>query len=248
MTRPANPKLVNELLNITADLIIAKGARNVTMREIAGLAGVTPTTIHYYFGDKRGLFEAARLRAIAELDAAVDASIDASAEAVTQLRQVATAFFGWSRANPQGFALVFDALPSMVEPTEQSTRQYYATLVRLQEILQGGLERGELDCHDAQARAAVGFATLFGLADLYIDKRLPPRYLADPAALVEEALLVFLGSLTVAPVVPLKLAPVVPISGPRALSDDDLEGLAAAGPESCQPDPPSGPFSPGEPR
>ena len=58
MTRPANPKLVNELLNITRDLIIARGARNVTMREIAGLAGVTPTTIHYYFGDKRGLFEA----------------------------------------------------------------------------------------------------------------------------------------------------------------------------------------------
>ncbi|MEI6451199.1 MAG: TetR/AcrR family transcriptional regulator [Actinomycetes bacterium] len=256
MTRPANPKLVNELLNITTDLIIARGARNVTMREIAGLAGVTPTTIHYYFGDKRGLFEATRLRAIAELDAAVDVSIDASADAVTQLRQVATAFFGWSVANPQGFALVFDALPSMVEPTELSTRPYYATLVRLQEVLQGGLERGELDCHDAQARAAVGFATLFGLADLYINQRLPPQYLADPAALVEDALLVLLDScaaapvvpLALAPVVPLTLAPVVPISGPRALSDDDLEGLAAAGPEPCEPGPPGGPFSPDDHR
>ena len=246
MTRPANPKLVNELLNITTDLIIAKGARNVTMREIAGLAGVTPTTIHYYFGDKRGLFEATRLRAIAELDAAVDASIDASADAVTQLRQVATAFFGWSRANPRGFALVFDALPSMVEPAELSTRQYYGTLVRLQEILQGGLERGELDCHDAQARAAVGFATLFGLADLSINKRLPAKYVDDPAPILEDALLVFLDSCAAAPVVPLTLAPVVPISGPRALSDDDLEGLARLRAGRGEPGPPGGLFPPRE--
>jgi len=246
MTRPANPELVDALLRITTDLIIEKGARNVTMREIAGLAGVTPTTIHYYFGDKRGLFEAARLRAIAELDAVVDAAIDASADAVTQLRQVATAFFGWSVVHPQGFALVFDALPSMVEPAELSTRRYYGTLVRLQEILQGGLERGELDCHEAQARAAVGFATLFGLADLYINKRLPAKYVDDPAPILEDALLVFLGSCAAAPVVPLTLAPVVPISGPRALSDDDLEGLAAAGPEPEQPIALSGIFSPDE--
>ncbi len=248
MTRPANPKLVNELLNITRDLIIARGARNVTMREIAGLAGVTPTTIHYYFGDKRGLFEATRLRAIAELDAAVDVSIDASADAVTQLRQVATAFFGWSVANPQGFALIFDALPSMVEPAEPSTRQYYGTLVRLQEILQGGLERGELDCHDAQARAAVSFATLFGLADLYLYKRLPAQYVDDPAPILEDAMLVFLDSCAAAPVVPLTLAPVVPISGPRALSDDDLEGLAAAGPEPVPPISSQGLYTPDDPR
>ena len=246
MTRPPHPELVDELLVITTDLIIKKGARNVTLREIAGLAGVTPTTIHYYFGDKRGLFEAARLRAIAQLDAAVDAALDTSAEAVTQLRQVATAFFGWSLANPQGFALVFDALPPMEEPTELSTRQYYATLVRLQEVFQQGIARGELVCGDADARALVGFSLLFGLSNLYLNKRLPPRYWDDPAPVIEDALAVFLGACAVVPLAPLVLATVVPISAPRALSDDDLEGLAAAGPEPEQSGPLQGLFTPGE--
>lgn len=248
MTRPANPELVDKLLRITTDLIIEKGARNVTMREIAALAGVTPTTIHYYFSDKRGLFEAARQRAIAELDAAVDASLDASAEAVAQLRQVATAFFGWSLANPHSFALVFDALPSRVELSELSTRQYYATLVRLQEILRRGLERGELACGDPDARATVGFATLFGLSHLLVNRRLPAKYVDTPTPILEDAMLVLLDSCAAAPVVPLTLAPVVPISGSRALSDDDLEGLAAAGSEPGEPAEPGGPFLPGDPR
>ena len=246
MTRPPNPELVDALLRITTDLIIEKGPRNVTLREIAGLAGVTPTTIHYYFDDKRGLFEATKLRAVAELDAAVDASVDASADAVAQLRQLATAFVGWSVANPHGFALVFDALPPRTEQSEVLTRQYYATFERLQAIFARGMERGELACGDADARAAVGFATLFGLSHLYIKKRLPRQYWDDPTPLVEDAMGVFLSSCAPPPVESADLAPVVPISGPRALSDGDLEGLAAAGQEPEQLAPESRILMPGE--
>ena len=256
MTRPPNPELVNELLTITTKLIAEKGAAAVTMREIAALAGVTPTTIHYYFGDKRGLFEAARRRAIAELDSAVSASLEASAEAAVQLRQVATAFFEWSLANPRDFALIFDDLPLDAALPEALGRHDQATGVRLQEVLSRGLARGELVCGDPQARAAVIYATLFGLVDLCLKKRLPEQHLANPAVLLEDALRVLLGALEVAPVVPLALAPVVPlalapvvpISGSRALSDDELEELAAAGPEWEQPEPPSGIFTPGEQR
>ncbi len=238
MTRPANPELVDALLRITSDLVIEKGARNVTMREIAGLAGVTPTTIHYYFDDKRGLFEATRLRAVAELDEAVAASVEASAGAVEQLRQVATAFIEWSLANPHGFALVFDALPPRTEVAEALTMQDNTTVLRLREILRRGVERGVLVCGDADARATVGFATLFGLSHLLVNRRLPANYRDDPSPVIEDALAAFLGSCAA--------APVVPIAGPRALCDDDLDGLAAAGPEPCRPDAPSGLFSPGE--
>jgi AcrR family transcriptional regulator len=86
VTRPAHPALVNELLHITTALIAGKGAAADTMREIAGLAGVPPITIHYYHSDKRGLFEAAKRCANAELDKAVAAALDAPAGAVAQLR------------------------------------------------------------------------------------------------------------------------------------------------------------------
>ena len=242
MTRPANPELVNELLNITTALIADNGSSVVTMREIAERAGVTPTTIHYYFANKRGLFEAAKLRAVAELDAAVAAALEPAAGAVAQLRQAASAFFHWSLTNPHGFALIFEALPAGAELSDELGRRCRTTFLRLREIFRRGCANGELACDDADARAIVGFAALFGLVDLFLNKRLPPQYLADSRALLEDAMLVFLGACVPTPIMACALAPVVPIGGPLALSDDVLDELAAAGPEPFLP---NAPFPPG---
>jgi AcrR family transcriptional regulator len=242
MTRPANPELVNELLTITTALIADKGSSVVTMREIAERAGVTPTTIHYYFNSKRGLFEAAKLRAVAELDAAVAAALEPAAGTVAHLRQAATAFLHWSVTNPHGFALIFEALPAGAELSDELGRHSRTTFLRLRETFRRGRANGELACDDADARAIVGFAALFGLVDLFLNKRLPPQHLADSGALLEDAMLVFLAACVPTPIMASAPAPVVPIGGPRALSDDVLDELAAAGPEPFLP---SAPFPPG---
>ena len=186
MTRPANPELVDALLRITSDLVIEKGARNVTMREIAGLAGVTPTTIHYYFDDKRGLFEATRLRAVAELDEAVAASVEASAGAVEQLRQAATTIIEWSLANPHGFALVF--VPC--RPGRRSRKRSQCKTTRPScgcGRSCDGAWSGECSSAATQSHAPRwGFATLFGLSHLLVNRRLPANYRDDPSPVIEE--------------------------------------------------------------
>ena len=57
-------------------------------------------------------------------------------------------------------------------------------------------------------------------------------------------MLVFLGACVPTPIMASALAPVVPIGGPKALSDDVLDELAAAGPEPFLP---NAPFLPGGP-
>jgi TetR/AcrR family transcriptional regulator len=46
------------LLERGRDLLLQHGFGNVSTRQIAAAAGTTPAMIHYYFGDKRGLYRA----------------------------------------------------------------------------------------------------------------------------------------------------------------------------------------------
>jgi AcrR family transcriptional regulator len=48
----------SRLLKAASQLFARRGYGAVSLREIARAADVTPAMVHYYFGDKRGLYEA----------------------------------------------------------------------------------------------------------------------------------------------------------------------------------------------
>jgi AcrR family transcriptional regulator len=52
------PGVREALLDAARALFAARDYRAVSLREIAAQAGVTPAMVHYYFGDKTGLFDA----------------------------------------------------------------------------------------------------------------------------------------------------------------------------------------------
>ncbi len=237
VTRPPNPELVDSILTITTDLIAEKGAARVTLREVAGLAGVTTTTIHYYFTDRAGLFEAAKLRAIDELDATIAAAVQDGTAATEQLKALATAFVSWSLANPHAFALVFEALPPSTDLDEALTSRYYASFVRLREIYVRGVESGEFALDDVDLHATVDFAAIYGAAQLTLNKRLPPQYWADPSPVFDLAMARVMAGLRAAPLPGDRVAR---LTGPRSLSDEELEGLAAAGGAPIREIPPLG--------
>ncbi|MBW2374153.1 MAG: helix-turn-helix transcriptional regulator, partial [Deltaproteobacteria bacterium] len=60
--RPARgedgPGVREALLEAARSLFAARDFRAVSLREIAAEAGVSPAMVHYYFGDKTGLFDA----------------------------------------------------------------------------------------------------------------------------------------------------------------------------------------------
>src|SRR5262245_15696503 len=47
-----------QLVETARELFVQRGFGEVSVREIARAAGVTPAMIGYYFGDKQGLYEA----------------------------------------------------------------------------------------------------------------------------------------------------------------------------------------------
>src|SRR3972149_7869691 len=59
------------LLEVAGELFSERGVNEVSLRELARAAGVTPAMVHYYFGDKQGLYEALLARALSPLVARV---------------------------------------------------------------------------------------------------------------------------------------------------------------------------------
>ncbi len=155
MTRPPNPGLADSPLAIT-------------------------TTIHYYFADRRRLFEAPRLRASDELDAAVAAVVDPSAGALEQMAEVAEAFAGWRLDHPHSFARVFDALPPPTALDEGLARRSSARFVRLRSVVERGVRSREIRVDDVDLAATVGFATPVGVVHLSLAGRLPAGAAAAP--------------------------------------------------------------------
>lgn len=64
-----------ELLKAARTLFLKKGFANASSREIAAAAGTTPAMIHYYFGDKRGLFREIVTSAIAPFASQLTAAL-----------------------------------------------------------------------------------------------------------------------------------------------------------------------------
>jgi hypothetical protein len=122
---------------------------------------------------------------------------------------------------------VFEALPPFTELDEALTGRYYASFARLHDIYARGARSGEFTVDDIDLQATVDFGTIYGAAQLTLSKRLPPRYWADPAPVFERAVASVMAGLRVPP----KLGDpgARRHDGPRSLSDDELEGLAAAG-------------------
>ena len=155
MTRPPNPGLADSLLAIT-------------------------TTIHCSFADRRRLFEAPRLRASDELDAAVAAVVEASAGALEQMAEVGEAFAGWCLDHPHSFARVFDALPSPTALDEGLARRSSARFVRLRSEIERGVRSREIRVDDVDLAATVGCVTPFGVVHLSLAGRVSAGAAAAP--------------------------------------------------------------------
>jgi AcrR family transcriptional regulator len=242
--RPPNPQLVDRILVVTTDMIAESGPRAVTLRAVASEVGVTATTIAYYFAGKKGLFDAAKMRAMIRLDDAVAACEQDGAGTAARMRALVGALVAWSLANPHAFSLLFESRPPSPDVVDEATVGLDAVVRRLQRVLEEGQARGEVSPEAPEEAAAMCFAAVVGIVHLFLGERLPPPFRDDPSALIERFMSVFLGSLHAGRATdPPSEQPASPGGGAvrpsslttlraatGALGDDEIDGLAAAGP------------------
>jgi len=94
------------LLETARGLFLARGFASVTIRQIAAAAGSSPAMIHYYFGDKLGLYRAMLDDAFAPVTAALQRIRDPSSGAAPGIASLVRVYMGMLAANPWVPALI----------------------------------------------------------------------------------------------------------------------------------------------
>jgi AcrR family transcriptional regulator len=79
-----------ELVTAARDLFLKYGYRAVSSRQVAAAAGANPAMIHYYFGNKHGLYKAMLEQAIGPGIAQLNAMLEAPPEEASVTRMLET--------------------------------------------------------------------------------------------------------------------------------------------------------------
>ena len=188
MTRPENPQLRQSILDIASDLVAQEGIQAATMRKIADKAGVSATTIYYYFGDRTTLFEAIKFDIIDRLVSSLDGRIDRTAPHREQLVALLRSFIDWYLENTNLAELLFEKLPANLEVTEEEMGRYYRAQDFSVEIMRRARDAGVVTSPDVALDAAVALGAIYGTAKLISENRLPVQYWENPQTVIERTI------------------------------------------------------------
>lgn len=145
------------LLDAAADDIVASGVAAMSLRRVAGLAGVSHAAVAHHFGDKRGLLTALAVEGYGLLG---DAMAAASADRRDgDLLAFAIGYVRFAADHPAHFGVMF--LPDVLD---EASSELVAARARTREMLASAT--GSAD------RAVAAWALVHGLATLYLSGNL----------------------------------------------------------------------------
>ena len=179
MSRPPNPQLIETIQNIVAEEIQTKGTEGVTLRLIAQRAGITPTTIYYYFKNKEELFDKIKFNVTRNLHDYILARVDPQASAKDQFQMLIQAFIDWSIAHPKLLDLVFETLPPKTDLRRSELEALYQSQYRIIAIIEQKIKEGELKVVNPQLDSTILIGLVYGVVKLYLNKRVLPEYWDD---------------------------------------------------------------------
>jgi len=127
-----------QLLMAARDLFTRYGFDAVSTRQLAAAADATPGMIHYYFGDKHGLYRALLEEVIPPVLAVLEAR-DGEADSPLTVAEFMEAYLGMFRDNPWLPPLVFREIQEGGTSFQRHFFERFAS--RAKHVLGGALER-----------------------------------------------------------------------------------------------------------
>ena len=175
-----------QLISHATRIFAAKGFAAATTREICDAAGVNIAAIHYYFGDKEGLYRAALLQPIKEMTAAFGRFDDPSLPFNQAMRMFLGPFIAPSSGDLDRDVMRIH-LREMMEPSDVFREITAQTIVPAHNLLAGtlarhcGLAEPDADVHQL-AFAMVAMAHDYCMSREFM-KMLAPGVLDRPHAM-----------------------------------------------------------------
>src|SRR5690554_4176011 len=123
----------DRILKATIDLMVIKGVKAVTTREIALESGFSEMTLFRHFGSKTGLLEAAVDRFYHRIDVTVILEKKVTYDLVTDLKLVSSTYHWYMKQNEQVVLLGFqerNTIPSIIESLTENPREFKTFLIK----------------------------------------------------------------------------------------------------------------------
>lgn len=194
MGRPENPELVERIMTIVITLLETSGHNEISMRTIAKEAGVTPTTIYYYFKNKDELFEKIKITIFKQLDDYLLSCSESCSSAGDQLEAYIYGLFTWFKENRHLAEAVFDKLLPQTDIDEELQNHYYISFNRVRDIFNRGIKNRELCSSRVDVDISVIFTWIYGLSKINID--FLPEGVRSKEVLLKRGIELFLQEIT----------------------------------------------------
>lgn len=230
---PDRGDLRQTLIDEGRRLLEVKGARDLSLREVARRSGVSEAAPFRHFEGKEGLLAAIAASGFRELAAERQPVAASSADAQEKARQMMSLYVGFARRHTSLFDLMIGPTivrpglyPELVAATDLSFELFAQSVVAL------AREHGWPE--EAMARVIhAAWSVEHGLATLIIGTRVPrARYPLRLEQMIEFSIAMLLSAIRGGPQA---LAAVQPGSGPRGASPRGASRPGPAQPRTAQP-------------
>lgn len=153
MARPKvdDPEARAKIAAAAEELFAARGFDGTAIRDIAGKAGVNGAMIHYYFGNKEGLYRALLEGAASRVRALLIETTGGSGSTRERLARFVDAYAAYMLSQPNLARILYREMLTGAKHIKQIAQQYAATnYAMLRTMISDGVERGELRPVDAE--------------------------------------------------------------------------------------------------
>jgi AcrR family transcriptional regulator len=167
MTSPEIVEMPERILEEATRLFVASGYAGISMREIAEAVGVSKAGLYYHFRDKEALFMAILNANLDHLGSLIQTARQQGATVREQVSGMLHAIFDQA---PNQRAIIRLASQEMTHLSQEARAEFgraYQTkfIHQVEEILRGGVERGELKPVNVQLATWI----LLGMAYPFLD-------------------------------------------------------------------------------
>jgi AcrR family transcriptional regulator len=194
MSKPPNPELARRILDIALQELGHKPPDRINMREIAERAGVSATTIYYYFASKDELFERIKFDAMDELDFRLSEAILPEFDTRKALSAFMRAYASWCLEKPHLAKLLLEDLPPKESLNGEATRRYYASFFRARDLVEAAIREGSLSSRDVLLDVSIAQAAIWGIVAQFRSKRVHPDFWNSIDPLIQRFIEIYLGA------------------------------------------------------
>lgn len=198
MSRHPNPEIIQTIKDILYQEIIDKGIDSISMRNIARKAGVTATTIYYYYKDKNSIISQIKRDGFKELADYIFSNDDTGKKVLDRIENILRSFIEWCLKNQNLTVLLFEKLPPELDLDAATLYMYEKPMYFLVDLLQEGQAKGEVDKElNVDLIINWGLSCVYGLVVMIINKRIFSEYWNKPNALINKTIEIIINSIKI---------------------------------------------------